>query len=265
MSQSPGSQVPTTRQKTAASLTRKTRAELEAADGLNTDIRSKNQAIAYLMAKEYLIPGKPADLQILSHVLLQFRINNKLPKPVTDGIRAVAFLMADTSAQQLADEVTTMIKTQIQEQMESFASNVEIMRDVVEHVTEAAKMITSKMEDFNDGFQESAEQLAQATHELTEKTAETTNKVTIADSQAPATYTMIAQQQAHPDHAEIIAKGNNADKQILIQKDRNATDNALDNLTKKDLVTKANTALDLMGWEGMDKPWHTTFIGVKKL
>ena len=121
------------------------------------------------------------------------------------------------------------------------------------------------MEDFNDGFQESAEQLAQATHELTEKTAETTNKVTIADSQAPATYVTIAQQQAHPDHAEIIAKGNNADRQILIQKDRNATDNALDNLTEKDLVTKANTALDLMGWEGMDKPWHTTFIGVKKL
>lgn len=70
MFQSPGSQAPTTRQKAVASLTKKSRAKLEAADGLNMDIRSKEQAIMYLTAKEYLIPGKPTDLQILSHVLL---------------------------------------------------------------------------------------------------------------------------------------------------------------------------------------------------
>jgi len=45
-----------------------------------------------------------------------------------------------------------------------------------------------------------------------------------------------------------------ADKQILIQKDKNATDNVLDSLSEKDLITKANTALNLMGMAGSDRP-----------
>jgi hypothetical protein len=96
---------------------------------------------------------------------------------------------------------------------------MDAMRDAVEHVTVAEKKITSKMEDFNDGFQESAEQLAQATHELMEKTTETTNKVMVATSQATAMYATMAQWHAHPDHAAVIANRNTADRQILIQKD----------------------------------------------
>ena len=79
------------------------------------------------------------------------------------------------------------------------------------------------------------------------------------------TYTAIMQQEAQADHAEVIMRGNTMDKQILIQKDKDATENALDSLTEKDLVIKANTTLDPMGMAGMDKPCHTSFIGVKKL
>jgi hypothetical protein len=43
------------------------------------------------------------------------------------------------------------------------------------------------------------------------------------------------------------------------------TDNPLSDLTEKELNTKANTALDLMGWEGLNKPCHTTFVAVRKL
>jgi hypothetical protein len=50
---------------------------------------------------------------------------------------------------------------------------------------------------------------------------------------------------------EVITRGHTMDKQILIQKDKNVTDNTLDNLTEKDLVAKANTALDLMGMSSM--------------
>jgi hypothetical protein len=55
------------------------------------------------------------------------------------------------------------------------------------------------------------------------------------------------------------------DKQIMIQKDKDSIDNALDSLMEKDLVVKANTALDLMGMMGMDKPHHTSFIEAKRL
>jgi hypothetical protein len=51
----------------------------------------------------------------------------------------------------------------------------------------------------------------------------------------------------------------------MIQKDPDATDNALENLTEKDLVVKANTTLNLMGIEATDKPPGIAFIGAKKL
>jgi len=92
--------------------------------------------------------------------------------------------------------------------------------------------MTGKIDEVKDGLQEIMEQLTQATQELTEKMAEATNKA-LADP--------------------------------TFQKDKDATDNVLDSLTEKDLVVKANTAMDLMGILGMDKPWHTLFIGAKKL
>jgi hypothetical protein len=51
----------------------------------------------------------------------------------------------------------------------------------------------------------------------------------------------------------------------MIQKDLNATDNALDSLSEKDLVAKANTTLDLMGMEAADKLPDMIFVGAKKL
>jgi hypothetical protein len=63
MPQSPGTSAPMTRQKT--NTTAKTQKELEDAEGQNTDVRSKEQAIDFLTAKQYLIPGNPIDLQTL--------------------------------------------------------------------------------------------------------------------------------------------------------------------------------------------------------
>jgi predicted nucleic acid-binding Zn-ribbon protein len=94
------------------------------------------------------------------------------PKALTDGIRAVAFLLTDVNRQQTADAITTSVKSQLDEYMETFAANVETMRDAVEHIMAAAKEITGKMDDFKDGFQETAEQLMQATQDFTEKTTE---------------------------------------------------------------------------------------------
>ena len=88
MSQTPSSSPPvTTRQRGTSSTIKKTQKELENADGINTDVRSREQAIAFLQAKEYLVPGKSADLQTLAHVLLQFgNAAVRAPKVVIDGI-----------------------------------------------------------------------------------------------------------------------------------------------------------------------------------
>ena len=265
MSQSLVPTVLNTRQKTTTITLRKSRKDLEDADGLNTTIRLKQQAIAYLMAGDYVTPSKQLDLHILSHVLLQFGVTNKLPKPIMDSIRAVTFLMEDTYTQQITDNIAMRINAQLTDHMETFATNVNNMRDMVEHVTRVAKLVMGKMDKLNDGFQETADQLAQATQELTEKAVATTNTTMSVPTETPITYAAATQQHIHPDCTTIIAKGQNMAKQILIQKDQNITDNALESLTEKDLVMKANMVLNLMGYEGLNRPYQTMFIRVKKL
>jgi methyl-accepting chemotaxis protein len=85
--------------------------------------------------------------------------------------------MADAAAQHMADEIMAVVKTQLQEHLEAFATDVETMRDAVEHITRAAKVITGKMDEFNDGFQETTEQLVQAMQELTERNNDRTSIV----------------------------------------------------------------------------------------
>jgi hypothetical protein len=199
-----------------------------------------------------------------------------MPKVITDGIRAVAFLMTDAGAQQMVSEISEIVKTQIQEQMETFNVNVEMMRDAVEHITNAARDITTKIDEIKDGLGKSTDhitevtqELKNTTHELIEKTAgNNATPHTITAQPATTTYntyTTVAQQNMPTALATIVTRGETSNKQMLIQTNPNNTDNALNSLTEKELVTKANTALDLMGIEATDRPTDTTFIGAKKL
>ena len=126
MPQSPGITAPTTRQKT--NTTTRSQKELEEAEGQNTGVQSKEQAIDFLTAKQYLIPSNPVDLQTLAYILLQIgSATTRGQKQLTDGIRAVTFLLTNASAQKIADEVTKMVKNQIQEHIENFTLGVENM------------------------------------------------------------------------------------------------------------------------------------------
>jgi hypothetical protein len=146
--------IPQTRQKTAMTATKKMQKDSDNASSLNTDVRLKEQATEFLIAKEYIVHGKPVNLQTLSHILFQFRYTAiRLPKALTDRIRAVVFLLEDASAQHMADMITATIKSQLKECIEAFTTKVETMRDVVEHVwwqqkTSKERLLTS-MKDLN--------------------------------------------------------------------------------------------------------------------
>jgi hypothetical protein len=121
---------PTTRQRNTPAAAEKSMKELENAEDISMDICSKEQAIKFLQTK---------DLQTLAHVLLQVgNALTKIPRIVIDGIRVVAFLMADAGVQQMANEILAMITWQLQDQMETFNVNIDTMRDAVEHIMNAA-------------------------------------------------------------------------------------------------------------------------------
>ena len=233
---------PQTRLKTAITATgKKPQKDPTNSENTNTDVQSRTQAINFLTSKEYLTAGNPITLQVLAHVLSQLgSAANKMPKAFTDAITAVVVLVNDYAAQQTTNDIVAAVTTHLQEHLESFATNVENMRDAVEHVTVAAKNITSKLSDFNDGFQESAEHLAQATQELTEKTGIAEKTATANNQTTEAhgidhylkTYANATKQHVPASHEAIIAKGEQMAKQILIQKDPKSDDNSLSNFTE---------------------------------
>jgi carotenoid cleavage dioxygenase-like enzyme len=56
-----------TRQKAAATTTRKTKKELKNVSNTNMAVKSKQQVIAYLKAGDYITLDKPVDLHIVAH------------------------------------------------------------------------------------------------------------------------------------------------------------------------------------------------------
>jgi hypothetical protein len=168
-------------------------------------------------------------------------------------------------AQQVVNDIVIAVTAHLQEHMDMFSSNVDTMRDTVEHVSAAAKDITGKLNEFNDGFQESAEHLAQATQELTEKMANPGTQTSNGIDHYLKTYANVTKQQVPPVHEAIIAKGEQTAKQILIQRDLKSADNTLGDLTEKELVTKTNTTLELMDTDSLEMPPGVAFVGAKKL
>ena len=128
MSPSMKAAAPITRQKANTTIATKTQKELKDAEGQSTNIQLKQQAINFPTAKQYLIHGNPIDLQALVYILLQLGcVTTRVPKQVADGIRAITFLLANTSAQQITNKIMTMVKNQLQEHIEVFTSNIEDM------------------------------------------------------------------------------------------------------------------------------------------
>ena len=92
-----------------------------------------------------------------------------------DRLRVVVFLMADTGIQQIADEITSVVKEQLMEQIEQYNVQVETMWDAVEHVMKVADKITGSIGKFKDEFQETSDKLNQAAQELMDRTPEMEN------------------------------------------------------------------------------------------
>ena len=89
--------------------------------------------------------------------------------------------------------------------------------------------------------------------------------VTHLNQSIPATYAAVAQAATNSEHADIIARGLNADKKLLIFTDKTLPNADHTDLTEKDLVTKANMALELMDNTPTNKLEIVSFITTKKL
>ena len=207
------------------------------ADQSTPPVNSKEQATKYLATSGAFTSDTPADPNNITHFLLQLSTTSSIPVAIKNGIHASAYLIKNTSNTNTMNSITNLIKQQLDDVIKQITTKTNMLHNLVQDVTTTATTIKNNT-------------LKMATH---------------LNQPTPATYAAILQTATNPEHVDVIARGLNADKQLLIIVNKTLPNTPLTDLTKKDLVTKANMALELMDDPSTNKPMLVSFITAKKL
>ena len=201
-------------------------------------INLKEQATEYFTNCRVFNPKSPTDLNIIQF-LLQLSTTNDIPTNIKNRICASALLIKNknTDSSTRANSTTDLIKQQMDNITRQLITKTNTLHNLVQDVTSTATTIKDN----------------------------TLKTVTHLNQSTPATYTTVAQAATNSEHADIISRGLNADKQLLIFTDKTLPNADPTDLTEKDLVTKANMALELMDDTPTNKPELISFITTKKL
>lgn len=271
-------------------VTKKSTKELTDAVGENTDVRDKKQAVEFLHKFQYLAPGETPELSMLADTLLRLtHAVGRMPKQTSDGIRAVAILIQDVAADQIAEEIATRVQEKLEGHMQVLREGLEDMREVATQVRDTIGEVKGSIDEVREQSQEAAITTAGTMDELSDQVmmmtevnarlhryadgAETREK-TAAERQGvePTTqqptlttsYARAAGLHIPTAHLTVISRGETNDRQVLIQRGEMEAA-AADGLSDKELVEKANVTLTLMGTQADDAPVGSKFIGAKRL
>ena len=257
------SQQPTSTQRPTGSRTSNAiaNADVQAIKSNGHAIKDSATAREYLV-KQSLIkrddqdkPGQTAEY--LAHALFKLtQASPSTPAYVRDSMRAVAFLIESLNFQPNAsNSVATLDSTAA-----ALAHNTTKLESIANDLQRVATGLSERLD---------------AAHSKLEKAVETiASRPTPADgtnTSAPsASYAAVAALAARlpEDHFTTIARMDTRSRQVLIQLDKTDESSgdcyrALQSLTLRELVEKANTTLELMGLEGSDAPQGTSFLAAK--
>jgi len=252
-----------------AALTPKTRDEITKMSGM--EVKDAESARAYLMHGAYMVEGAETGMDMLSTVALQPSQMQKLPKPAMEAFRALAFLIDDAHQKQFGGMMTDLVEKSLDTMLGRAKSTMEEASD---NLLSAAISATNTMDEFREECQRLTADLKEATEEAAEMIGEIPGRR--ADerrekSPAPmgeGTYADRVRRNTAPPppiHAVVIARGEMQKRRVQLVKAAGLEGDGMAELTEKQLVEKANVALDLMGLQAEDKPKGTRFVGVSKL
>lgn len=243
------------------SVTKKTKEELIKVSSIESEVFDAEDGQKLLENGSYLVRGTKLTTASLAMVLLQLSVAVKLPRPVTEGMRAVAFLMEQLSRDQSVDDIASVVIEKLNKHMENLDNTEKVISEATGELKATAQSNTGVLEEFREECHGLTTQLTEAATGLAEQATQSIEKHTVQTAQAgPATYANVVQQQTTQRHAASIARGDLLSRQILIDKAPGVTTNGLADLTEKQLVEKATITLDLMGIEASDAPEEVKFV-----
>jgi hypothetical protein len=181
----------------------------------------------------------------------------------------VALMLEETQAAQTTEMITTKV-------LEAINPLVNELTSIAEEMRTATISQADTIEEFRDETRGTCEAMKEAIQELADQTEKarvereldaqgaSTGMANTGTEQRP-TYASITQVHTPPRHAEVIARSQGRERQVLIEWGDKAANNTA-GLTEKELVAKANEALELMGDEPGDRPEAgNLFIGAQRL
>ena len=241
----------------------KTREEMLKVSETLTSSRTVEWARKFLDKGMYMPLEEEVTVSCLAFIILQLAWTDNIKIAVSDGLKAVALLIEQTqndrAVESIVSTVTDRLTTMLQENLSHRNKHTEDELEAAKNLCYAAISLTNTIE-------EKCEEIQRVTGQLTEVSENISTQPTPAFL-APAmtqSYADIAQQQPPlSGHADIIARGRNMERQVIIDKALDATMNGMMNLTEKELVTKANLTIKMMNDDSMLR--GTTFVGATKL
>lgn len=232
------------------------------------EVKDAETARAYLMNGAYVIEGAETNVEMLSTVALQLSQMQKLPKPAMEAFRALAFLIDEAHQKQLAGMMSDLVEKSLNTVLGSAKSDME---EATSNLLSAAISATNTMEEFREECQRLTADLKEAADGVAETIGEAPRgRMNERREKSPGsieggTYADRVKKTTPPMHAVAIARGEMQKRRVRLVKAAGLEGDGMAELTEKQLVEKANVALDLMGLQAEDKPEGTRFVGVSKL
>jgi hypothetical protein len=221
-----------------------TRSASRSAEATLAEEMTIEEARETLCKAGYLPAGTPTSATTLALIIKQFvACAPKIPKALADGLRATAVLIENLQEDRIANGVATQILAAIATPLERLSNSVHRL----ESITPEGEQTAERQATERPG---GAPQLASATAQIAIR----------------PTYAAVTQVQVPPRHAEVMARSQGRDKQVLIEGVEGTNNEDLQRLTERELVDKAETTLELMGLMAADKPEEgRMFVGAQKL
>jgi hypothetical protein len=261
---SPPPPAPSARSTRTSTSSQKTREDIIGTPGL--DVRDAETAKAHLLVGAYMIEGVEVPMGMLSAIALQLSQLPRLTKPAIEGFRALAFLIDEASQKQLAEAITKYVE----KSLNTVLGHVETaLGDASTELAAAAISTNNTMDEFRDESHKLMEGLEEAVAAVTEAvgampiTQEARNEGPTPNEER--TYADMVKKAVPPIHADTITRGEMQKRRVRLVKAAGLETDGMADLTEKQLVEKANVALELMEVQAESRPDGTRFVGATKL
>ncbi|KAL4253648.1 hypothetical protein AB1N83_014462 [Pleurotus pulmonarius] len=208
--------------------------------------REYREAQAALSRLGFCVESENLSMERLAGIVANFTVTEKLPKKVADGLKATARVMEAMAKINVTKDVMEVIENGLEAPLREMKRLMEQTREwsmrteqVVQVVNDVGREVTMAKLDITRASQLQAETYAQVTKAVT--TA-----------------------QPSVEQAAAIARQEFRSRQVIVRVKDGFTENGVKGLTEKEIVEKANMALEMMGTEAGEPPDGTRFLGAKR-